>query len=266
MVNVWVALAVMSLCSQSVVNPNAIDEELPPSMDPEARIYFNNLNSTLIPLGNTGAALASTIAIVAIVIGAIFLFSFVFNPQALRGGQGLFGPWFGGYGPGNYGPGVGGYQPTQPLGGGYYNQPTQNYLYEPYSKLGYSQPTTAGIQSRSSDSMDWDSLKIIDYISVMEDMWRKLDVKDVNCQKRILCELHQNELALGPAASKIVNVFGYARYLSLLNIPEPLKNMIDDYQDAADKGRSMKDQECKEVYDSCDFSIKDTIIKKLKGH
>ena len=62
---------------------------------------------------------------------------------------------------------------------------------------------------RSSDSMDWDSLKIIDYISVMEDMWRKLDVKDVNCQKRILCELHQNELALGPAASKIVNAFGY---------------------------------------------------------
>jgi len=148
MVNVWVALAVMILCSQSVVNANAIDEELPPSMDPEARIYFNNLNSTLIPLGSTGAALASTIAIVAIVIGAIFLFSFVFNPQALRGGQGLFGPWFGGYGPGNYGPGVGGYQPTQPLGGGYYNQPTQNYLYEPYSKLGYSQPTTAGIQSR----------------------------------------------------------------------------------------------------------------------
>ena len=63
--------------------------------------------------------------------------------------------------------------------------------------------------------MDWDSLKIIDYISVMEDMWRKLDVKDVNCQKRILCELHQNELALGPAASKIVNVFGYFFVLNL---------------------------------------------------
>lgn len=56
--------------------------------------------------------------------------------------------------------------------------------------------------------MDWESLKILDYISMMEEMWRKLDVKDVNCQKRILCELHQNESALGPAASRIVNVFG----------------------------------------------------------
>ena len=65
--------------------------------------------------------------------------------------------------------------------------------------------------NRSSDSpMDWDSLKIIDYISMMEEMWRKLDVHDTNCQKRILCEIHQNEKALGPAASKIVNAFGYA--------------------------------------------------------
>ena len=141
---VWVVVA-MVILSQSLVNCNEIDEELPP-LEPEGRIYFNNLNSTLIPLGSTGAALASIIAIGAIIIGAIFLFSFVFNPHALRGGQGLFGPWFGGYGPGNFGTG---YQPTQPLGAGqYYNQPTQNYVYEPYSKLGYSQATSAGIQSR----------------------------------------------------------------------------------------------------------------------
>lgn len=63
---------------------------------------------------------------------------------------------------------------------------------------------------RSSDApMDWDSLKILDYISMMEEMWRKLDVHDTGCQKRILCEIHQNEKALGPAASKIVNAFGY---------------------------------------------------------
>ena len=143
--------------------------------------------------------------------------------------------------------------------------------------------------NRSSDSpMDWDSLKIIDYISMMEEMWRKLDVHDTNCQKRILCEIHQNEKALGPAASKIVNAFGYAdnnyficttffincqlfhrsytRYLSLFNIPYPLKNMIDDYQDAADKGRSLHDKECKDVFDSCEFSVKETFLKKLQSH
>lgn len=58
----------------------------------------------------------------------------------------------------------------------------------------------------------------------------------------------------------------YARYLSVLNIPDALKNMIDDYQDAADKGRSLQDKECKDVFDSCDFSIKETFLKKLKSH
>lgn len=119
----------------------------------------------------------------------------------------------------------------------------------------------------------------------MEDMWRKLDVKDPNCQKKILCELHQNERALGPAASRIVNVFGYAsktfktcvnidsmkihsyaRYLSFLNIPDALKNMIEDYQDAADRGRSLNGGECRDYFDSCEFSLTDTLLKKLKSH
>ena len=43
---------------------------------------------------------------------------------------------------------------------------------------------------------------------MMEEMWRKFDVKEMACQKRVLCELHQNEAALGPAATKIVNMFG----------------------------------------------------------
>ena len=56
--------------------------------------------------------------------------------------------------------------------------------------------------------MDWDSMNILNYISIISDLWEKLDIKDVACQKRLLCELHQNESALGPAASRIVNVFG----------------------------------------------------------
>jgi len=61
---------------------------------------------------------------------------------------------------------------------------------------------------RSTDQVDWDSLKVLDYLAVMEDMWRKLDIHEPACQKRVLCELHQNEHVLGPAASRIVNAFG----------------------------------------------------------
>ncbi len=103
---------------------------------PDGRIFLNNLNSTLIPLGSSGALLATTLVVVAIVIGAIFLFSLIFNPQILKGGQGLFGPIFGG--------GAGGYPQYQQGGGQYggYAPQTQPYLYEPYSKLGYQTPAT----------------------------------------------------------------------------------------------------------------------------
>lgn len=65
--------------------------------------------------------------------------------------------------------------------------------------------------------------------------------------------------------SNVAYVIRYTRYLSMLNIPDSLKNMIDDFQDAADKGRSLKEQECKDVFDSCEFSIKDTFLKKFQN-
>lgn len=54
----------------------------------------------------------------------------------------------------------------------------------------------------------WSSLKILDYIDMMEETWNKLDVHDPDCQKRIVCELYQNESDLGPAASKFIQIFG----------------------------------------------------------
>lgn len=110
---------------------------LPNLSKPDGRIFLNNLNSTLIPLGGGGALLVSAIGVIVVVVGAVLLFSLIFNPHALKSGQGLFGPWFGG--------GFGGYQGAgyQQGGGQYYaSQQTQPYLYEPYSKLGYQTPQT----------------------------------------------------------------------------------------------------------------------------
>lgn len=106
---------------------------------PGGRIFLNNLNSTLIPLGSSGALLATTLVVVAVVFGAIFLFSIIFSPHLLKGEKGLFGGLFGGGlgGPGGY--------PQYHQGGGQYGAyapQTQPYLYEPYSKLGYQTPAT----------------------------------------------------------------------------------------------------------------------------
>ena len=109
-------------------------QEKIPSDSEEGRLYFNNQNSTLVPLGSGGAMLVSTVGIVAIVIGAVVLFSLVFNNHGLKNGGSIFSPWLTqpGYPAGSY-------QQNQ-----YYTQPqAQQYVYEPYSKLGYqSQPAS----------------------------------------------------------------------------------------------------------------------------
>lgn len=211
------------------------------TLDPRLFLILPTGAGNLLNLNTTGALLA-LLGTAALLSALGFLIYHIVSNKLMMKGQTTYGS--GGYS--SYGSsGTGGFST-----GGFGTGSGSHYGY-----------------ARSSDApMDWDSLKILDYISMMEEMWRKLDVHDTGCQKRILCEIHQNEKALGPAASKIVNAFGYARYLSVLNIPDALKNMIDDYQDAADKGRSLQDKECKDVFDSCDFSVKETFLKKLKSH
>lgn len=100
--------------------------------DVNGRIFLNNQNSTLIPLGSGGAMLVSVVGIIAIVIGSVFLISMVFNPNGLKqgGGGGIFSPWLNPVGyPGAYQQQNQYYAQQQPQ--------AHTYIYEPYSKLGY---------------------------------------------------------------------------------------------------------------------------------
>lgn len=133
----WVVLWALMI-SMAAAEFSPADYE---KLDPEGRIFLNNLNSTLIPLGSGGALLATAVVVVAIIVGAIFIFSLIFNPHLLKGGQGLLGPWFGGAG-GFGGGNAYGYNNQYQQGGNYYGAQTQPYLYEPYSKQGYQTPQT----------------------------------------------------------------------------------------------------------------------------
>jgi hypothetical protein len=127
------AVWVVFVLALSMTRADEVDEKIPSFDSDEGRLYFNNQNSTLVPLGSGGALLVTTVGIVAVVIGAVVLFSLVFNNHGLKNGGSIFSPWL------NQQPGypAGSYQQNQ-----YYTQPqAQHYVYEPYSKLGYqSQP------------------------------------------------------------------------------------------------------------------------------
>ena len=114
------------------------------------RVFISGGNSTLIPISAATSMLVSTIAIVGLVLGAIYVFGTLFNPAIRSGyGGGLFGPGL--YGQQGYN---GFYNPNYYQQG---QQQAQTYSYEPYSKLGtYSERQS--VQSRLDNFMQSSSI------------------------------------------------------------------------------------------------------------
>lgn len=52
----------------------------------------------------------------------------------------------------------------------------------------------------------------------------------------------------------------YLQYAEVLSLPDEIKALIEDYNDAADRGRSLQ-KECGEIYQTCDFSVKKIMDK-----
>jgi len=132
-----------------------------------------------------------------------------------------------------------------------------------YGYSGYSDDYTSGYARKSSYdpySIDWEKFSILDWLSIGEEAYRKFDPSDLNCQKRLICEVHQNTEKFGSAATKMVDLFSYLQYAEVLRLPEQFKSLVEEYMDAAERGRTLK-KDCGEVFDSCDFSVKTMVDK-----
>ncbi|KAL7640267.1 UNVERIFIED_CONTAM: hypothetical protein RMT77_009681 [Armadillidium vulgare] len=107
---------------------------------------------------------------------------------------------------------------------------------------------------RAFNMLDWETLSIVDWISLGEETFRKFEPSNLSCQTRLICELHQNVAKFGLLGEGVVKTFGYLKYLELFSIPDMLKNLFAEYTDAADKGRSLK-KDCGDMYPECEFSV-----------
>lgn len=52
----------------------------------------------------------------------------------------------------------------------------------------------------------------------------------------------------------------YLQYAEVLSLPDEIKALIEEYNDAADRGRSIQ-KDCGDVYTTCDFSVKQIMEK-----
>jgi hypothetical protein len=120
-------------------------------------------------------------------------------------------------------------------------------------------------QYRSNDDgYDFNSsLNIIQWISMLQDVYEKFDYNDLECQKRLICEVMREPEYYGAAAQKFKVGFQYAKYLEVLSLPDDMRELLDEYLDANSRADSNKN--CEEYF-QCPYSIKDSFKRSFSGN
>jgi hypothetical protein len=150
---------------------------------------------------------------------------------------------------------VGGVLSTQGSSG-YNRNDYQNSQYEAYDQ-NYAQYRSA------QDGYDFNSLNVIQWISMLQDLYEKFDYNDLDCQKRLICEVMREPEYYGTVAQKFKSGFQYAKYLEVLSLPDDMRELLDEYLDA--NSRAEQNKACEEFF-QCPYSIKDSMKRNADGN
>lgn len=136
------------------------------------------------------------------------------------------------------------------------NDFVNGYGNDPYYQGEYAQ------QYRSAQTgYDFNALNILQWISMAQEAYEKFDVNDLECQKRLICEVMREPQFYGNFAKRAKSGFQWAGTLAdLVALPDDVRELVDEYLDASSRSESQK--ECHEYF-QCPFSIKETISKNL---
>jgi len=123
-----------------------------------------------------------------------------------------------------------------------------------------SQSSSSGYGSYGSS---YQGMNIIQWISMLQDIYGKFDYNDLDCQKRLICEVMREPEYFGGMAKKFKNGFQYAKYLEVLSLPDDMRELLDEYLDA--NSRADQQKECAEFF-QCPYSIKDSVKRNFDGN
>merc|ERR1719175_224479 len=113
---------------------------------------------------------------------------------------------------------------------------------------------------RSNNNGFLDGLNIVSWISMLQDVYEKFDYNDLDCQKRLICEVMKEPSFYGGIAQKFKTGFQYAKYLEILDLPDDMRELLDEYMDA--NARSDQQKSCEDFFEF-DYSIQDSMKRNV---
>jgi len=136
-----------------------------------------------------------------------------------------------------------------------------------YDAAAYADPNAQYYQQAqyrsANDAYDFSGLNIIQWISMLQDLYEKFDYNDLDCQKRMICEVMKEPEYYGNMALKFKSGFQYAKYLEVLSLPDDMRELLDEYLDANSRAEAQKG--CEEFF-QCPYSVKDSVKRNLSGN
>jgi len=117
-----------------------------------------------------------------------------------------------------------------------------------------------GQYARSANNGFLDGLNIVSWISMLQEVYEKFDYNDLDCQKRLICEVMKEPGFYGAVAQKFKTGFQYAKYLEILDLPDDMRELLDEYMDA--NSRADQQKSCEEFF-TCPYSIKDSMKRNV---
>ena len=95
---------------------------------------------------------------------------------------------------------------------------------------------------------------------MLQDLYEKFDYNNLDCQKKLICEVLRDPEYYGNTAQKFKSGFQYAKYLEVFSLPDNIREVLDEYLDANSIAEQQKN--CEEFF-QCPYSIKDSINTNL---
>merc|ERR1712027_121278 len=133
-----------------------------------------------------------------------------------------------------------------------------------YQRYGQDYQGNYQYQARSGDlGYDFNAVNILQWISMLQEVYEKFDYNDVDCQKLLICEVLRDEDSFGDVSRRLKNGFELAKYLELLNMPDEFRELLDEYMDASE--RSLDRKECKEIF-QCPYSLRESVKRNFSGN
>merc|ERR1711878_128014 len=127
-----------------------------------------------------------------------------------------------------------------------------------YSSGGY------GYQNQARSAPEgMNVMNVIQWISMLQEVYEKFDYNDLECQKKLICEVMREPEYFGNMSAKLKSGFQMARYLEVLNMPDDFRELLDEYLDASERSDGQK--ACEEFF-QCPYSIKDSVKRNFSGN